>query len=245
MNETNGPGAVVPVGLREEIERIARLLGPTNDLPVRMKVSGAYDALMELTVAMDNAAPSPQPAPGSDADDTLPARMAAAEQFMADMAADPHEPSDVDEDGIVQDRDEGEEISLDDLPAYTAGLQDRIANLERQLAEARAEVEALREEVALTNEHEHQILQERNAARDELQTARDALAARPAPAGVVMVPREIIAALGRVAQEAAWLRHGRCRGYEDLWDGPLGEIDEAINALDALRSSAQGGKDGG
>ena len=66
-------------------------------------------------------------------------------------------------------RENGEDISLDDLPAY-------IATLERQLAEARAEVEALREEVALTNEHEHQILQERNAARDELQTARDAYA---------------------------------------------------------------------
>ena len=66
-------------------------------------------------------------------------------------------------------RENGEDISLDDLPAY-------IATLERQLAEARAEVEALREEVALTNEHEHQIMQERNEARDELQTARDAYA---------------------------------------------------------------------
>ena len=55
------------------------------------------------------------------------------------------------------------------------------------------------------------------------------------PGAVVPVPRVILSALGRVAQEAAWLRHGRCRGYEDLWDGPLGDIDGALNALDALR----------
>ena len=197
MNETNGPGAVVPVGLREEIERIARLLGPTNDLPVRMKVSGAYDALMELTVAMDNAAPSPQPAPGSDAEREIPIGTSDSGYFrreltsllgrlgnadgpwlsrylrrladVADPAAPPQE-SDKgrgcgqtyhDERGEVQDCEEG-------------ALCRRC--LERQLAEARAEVEALREEVALTNEHEHQILQERNEARDELQTARDAYA---------------------------------------------------------------------
>ena len=54
--------------------------------------------------------------------------------------------------------------------------EDRLVEAHAELAKARDEVEALREEVALTNEHEHQILQERNEARDELQTARDAYA---------------------------------------------------------------------
>ncbi|MBK9075544.1 MAG: hypothetical protein IPL77_11310 [Flavobacteriales bacterium] len=39
----------------------------------------------------------------------------------------------------------------------------------------RAEVEALRHEVELTNEHEHQILTERNEARAELERTKEVL----------------------------------------------------------------------
>jgi uncharacterized protein (DUF3084 family) len=39
----------------------------------------------------------------------------------------------------------------------------------------RAEVEALRHEVELTNEHEHQILTERNEARAELERTKEDL----------------------------------------------------------------------
>lgn len=63
---------------------------------------------------------------------------------------------------------------------------DRIANasihafsdLLDALEASRAEVDALREEVCLTNEHEHQILQERNEAREEVAALRRQLEER-------------------------------------------------------------------
>ena len=65
----------------------------------------------------------------------------------------------------------GETDQTFDLSNYCEWLEKRVADRDA----LRAEVEALRHEVELTNEHEHQILTERNEARAELERTKEDL----------------------------------------------------------------------